>query len=96
MKITEVQYALLKNTGNFENARYGAVGTVEEGETPDEAMAKLRQFVERQVALGGQAVMNAQAVLACPDAHTGYEVKQAKELLARLGIEARPEEALPS
>lgn len=48
MKITSVQYGRLVNLGNFENEKLSAWATVEEGETPEEALAKVTAFIEAQ------------------------------------------------
>jgi len=48
VKITSVQYGRLVNLGNYENEKLSAWATVEDDETPDEALAKVTAFIEEQ------------------------------------------------
>lgn len=48
MKITQVEYRRLVTYGHFENQTIGAVADVEPGEEPEDALAKLEQFVADQ------------------------------------------------
>lgn len=48
MKITSVQYGRLVNLGNYENEKLSAWATVEDDETPVEALAKVTAFIEDQ------------------------------------------------
>lgn len=48
MKILTVEYRRLKNLGNYENETIGAVAQVEAGETPEQALEKLKVFVSEQ------------------------------------------------
>jgi hypothetical protein len=45
MKIVTVEYKRLRNLGNYENETVGASAQVEDGETPEEALEKLKVFV---------------------------------------------------
>lgn len=45
MKITQVEYRRLESFGDFQNQTIGAVAIVEPGEEPQDALAKLEQFV---------------------------------------------------
>lgn len=49
MKITTISYQAVKNLGNYESERLEATADVEEGETPDDAALKLRQWVNLQL-----------------------------------------------
>lgn len=52
MEIKQVTYRALKNLGNYENETIEAVADVGEGETPEETLAKVREWVVTQL---GQA-----------------------------------------
>lgn len=49
MKITTVRYERLRSFGNYENETVAATAQVEDGETPESALAALRQWVEAQL-----------------------------------------------
>ena len=55
MQITTVHYQRLVSMGNYENERVGAHAQVEEGETAEEALAKLTAWVEEQINARGKA-----------------------------------------
>lgn len=46
MKITEVRIDRTKSLGNYENIKLGFTATVEEGETPSDAVTRLENFVD--------------------------------------------------
>lgn len=48
MQITQVHYQKLVNLGDYENERFGAWATVEQGEVPEEALEALKQWVLEQ------------------------------------------------
>ena len=48
MQITTVSYGLTVNLGNYESARLDATATIGPNETPDEALDKLRSWVNGQ------------------------------------------------
>jgi hypothetical protein len=45
VKITQVDYQATINLGNYENERIGLKAQLEEGDTPDQAIAQLRNRV---------------------------------------------------
>lgn len=49
MQIQSVTYSRLVSTGRYENAKTGATARVEDGETPEEALVKLREWVTGQL-----------------------------------------------
>lgn len=49
MKIITVEYRRLRNLGNYENETVGATAEVQDGETPEEALEKLKVFVAEQL-----------------------------------------------
>lgn len=50
MKITTIEYRRLVTFGHYENQAVGAIGTVEEGDTPEAALDRLKEFVADQLA----------------------------------------------
>lgn len=46
MKIVQVEYRRLRTFGNYENETVGAMAQVGEGETPEQAVEALRQWVD--------------------------------------------------
>lgn len=51
MHIQTVEYRRLRSFGSFENETVGAVAMVADGETPEEALSALREWVAGQLAL---------------------------------------------
>ncbi len=49
MKITEVRYERIKNTGNYENEKLSVVVAINENDDPNEAVRRARKFVERHL-----------------------------------------------
>lgn len=49
MKIITVTYGRTVNLGNYESARLDATAEVERGETPEDALGRLREWIEAQV-----------------------------------------------
>ncbi len=55
MQITSVHYSHLVNLGNYENQKFAAWAQVEEGETPETALATLKSWVENQAGISPEA-----------------------------------------
>lgn len=51
MQITSVTYGELRNLGNYQNQRLSAHAQVGEGETAEEATAKLKAWIQQQLDL---------------------------------------------
>lgn len=51
MRITEVTYARLKKTAQFENERVEARAIVNDDDDPKQVLAKVRAFVNRELGL---------------------------------------------
>ncbi len=51
MKIQTVTYGRLRNLGNYENDRVESTAVVERGETPEQALVKLADWVHERLGL---------------------------------------------
>ncbi len=48
MKIERVSYSTLVNTGNYENRKISCDAVVEDGDTPESALAQVKRWVEKE------------------------------------------------
>lgn len=51
MKIERIEYRQLKTFGNYENETVGATAVLEDGESPSDALADLKQWVRNELAM---------------------------------------------
>jgi hypothetical protein len=80
MKVTSVEYKKLVNSGNYEHQSLSVTVALEDGETPHEAVARAKKFVEAELKpkpTEGEWA-RAKKILENPDAYRGVEVKQAQ------------------
>ena len=56
MRIQTVSYRRLRNLGNFENDAVEATAAVERGETPEQALAKLADWVHERLGMSPDAI----------------------------------------
>lgn len=86
MKVTQVSYKQLKNTGNFEHQAIEVVVDLEDGDTPHNALERCRAFVAKELApkTDPREFASAEKILANPKAYTGYQVEEAEKLMALL------------
>lgn len=56
MQIITVSYGKTVNLGNYESARLDATAQVESGETPEDALSKLKTWVEGQAEQATQQI----------------------------------------
>lgn len=84
MKVVQIEYKKLINTGNFEHQSLAVAVEVEDGETPHDAVKRAKAFVDAE--LKPRPTENewasAKRVLENPDNYTGREVKQAQSVAA--------------
>jgi hypothetical protein len=80
MKVTSVEYKKLVNSGNYEHQSLSVTVALEEGETPHEAVARAKKFVEAELKPRPTEAewASAKKILETPDAYRGFEVKQAQ------------------
>lgn len=86
MKVNTVTYARLVNTGNYEHERIELSIDLEEGETPSEAVNRARAFIDAKCAKGKieeWQYENAARIVVDPMSHTGKQVNDAHELIAK-------------
>lgn len=84
MQVTQIEYRALVNTGNYEHKSLSVQVTLEAGESPHEAVARARAFVEAELKPKPTESQwdSAKSILANPDDYTGNQVKHAKEIVA--------------
>ena len=84
MKVVSVEYKKLVNLGNFEHQSVAVSVVLDDGETPHDAVARAKKFVEAE--LKPRPTENewasAKRILENPDNYTGREVKQAQSVAA--------------
>ena len=49
MKVTQISYGRLINTGNYSHEKFDVTVNLEPGESPQDAMNKAKAFVEKQI-----------------------------------------------
>lgn len=84
MKVVQVEYKRLINTGNFEHQSLSVVVVVEDGETAHEAVKRAKAFVDAELKPRPTETefASAKRILDNPDNYTGREVKQARQVAA--------------
>lgn len=83
MKISTVHYHKVFNLGDYENEKISLEATLEEGESHVEAIAKLKEEVQKAHDFSSQLpqYMRAQRIANSPFDHTGRQVEGAKEAI---------------
>jgi len=82
MKVKSVSYKKLVNAGNFQHQSLEVCVELEDGDTPGAALIRAKAFVEAGLKPQATEAMfkSAKEILANPDAHTGYQVREAQKI----------------
>ena len=75
MQITSVEYRRLRSFGTYENESVGATALIEDGETAEETLQKVRSWVNQELTVA-QAASASRGVL--DDLHRAVGYKQAE------------------
>ena len=83
MNITTVHYHKVFNLGDYENEKISLEATLEDGESHVEAIAKLKEEVQKAHDFSGQLpkYMRAQRIANSPMDFTGNQIRDAKEAI---------------
>ncbi len=90
MRVTQVEYSILKNLGNYEHQKVGVTVELEPGESPAEAIKRAKAFCEKvtEPPKDSSQLDYAKRILENSDDYTPKQYRWAEEYLEQNSSEA--------